>query len=78
MEGWEHSSREVTVSVNLPCQECGGLGYLQRVDDGHVVGDLTKECLVCRSRGLVPDEMPLSQLRELTEMTFASRFSTPS
>jgi predicted RNA-binding Zn-ribbon protein involved in translation (DUF1610 family) len=65
MEGAEHSSREVTVSVKVPCPECGGLGYIQRVKAGHVVGDKTKKCPTCRGRGLIPDDMPISQLREL-------------
>jgi len=65
MEGAEHSSRELTVSVKVPCQECGGLGYIQRVRAGHVVGDKTKKCRTCGGRGLVPDDMPISQLREL-------------
>jgi DnaJ-class molecular chaperone len=65
MEGAEHSSRELTVSVKVPCQECGGLGYTQRVKAGHVVGDKTTKCRTCRGRGLIPDDMPVSQLREL-------------
>ena len=65
MEGGEHSSRELTVSVKVPCQECGGLGYVQRVKAGHIVGDKTKKCRTCGGRGLIPDDMPISQLREL-------------
>ena len=65
MEGGEHSSRELTVSVKVPCQECGGLGYIQRVKAGHVVADKTKKCRTCRGRGLIPDDLPISQLREL-------------
>ena len=65
METGEHSSRELTVSVKVPCQECGGLGYIQRVKAGHIVGDKTKKCHTCRGRGLIPDDMPVSQLREL-------------
>ena len=65
MEGGEHSSREVTVSVKVPCPECGGLGYIQRVKAGRVVGDKTKKCRTCGGRGLTPDDMPVSQLREL-------------
>ena len=56
---------ELTVSVKVPCQECGGLGYIQRVRAGHVVGDKTTKCRTCRGRGLIPDDMPVSQLREL-------------
>jgi hypothetical protein len=65
MEGGEHSSRELTVSVKVPCQECGGLGYIQRVKAGKIVGDKSKRCRTCRGRGLIPDDLPLSQLREL-------------
>jgi DnaJ-class molecular chaperone len=65
MEGGEHSSRELTVAVKVPCQECGGLGYIQRVKAGHIVGDKTKKCRTCSGRGLIPDDMPISQLREL-------------
>ena len=65
MEGGERSSREPTVSVKVPCQECGGLGYIRRVKAGRVVRDKTKKCRTCGGRGLVPDDMPISQLREL-------------
>jgi hypothetical protein len=65
MEDGERSSREPTVSVKMPCQECGGLGYIRRVKVGRVVRDRTKKCRTCGGRGLVPDDMPLSQLREL-------------
>ena len=65
MEAGEHSSREVTVSVKVPCPECGGLGYIQRVKAGRVVGDKTRKCPTCRGRGLIPDDLPISQLREL-------------
>ena len=65
MEGGEHSSRELTVSVKVPCQECGGLGYIRRVKGGHIVGDKTKKCRTCRGRGLIPDDMPISELQEL-------------
>ena len=53
------------VSVKVPCQECGGLGYIQKVKAGRVVGDKTKKCRTCGGRGLIPDDMPVSQLREL-------------
>ena len=66
MEGGEHSSVELTVSVKAPCQECGGRGYIETVTGvGHIVGDTTKECLSCSGRGLIPEDMPLSQFREL-------------
>jgi hypothetical protein len=66
MVGDEHSSVELTVSVKAPCQECGGRGYLVRVTGGgRRVGDTTKECIACSGRGLIPQDMPLSQFREL-------------
>jgi DnaJ-class molecular chaperone len=66
MEGGEHSSAELTISVKVPCQECGGRGYVETVTDGgHIVGDKTKECLTCSGRGLIPEDMPLAQFREL-------------
>lgn len=62
MEGSEHSSAELTISVKVPCQECGGRGYVETIGEGgHVVGDPTKECLTCGGRGLVPEDMPLSE-----------------
>jgi DnaJ-class molecular chaperone len=71
MEGGEHSSVELTISVKAPCQECGGRGYLETVtEDGHVVGDLTKECLICSGKGLIPEDMPLSTFRELLASHF--------
>jgi hypothetical protein len=82
MERAEHSSRELTVSVKVPCQECGGLGYVQTVEGGHVVGDTTKECLTCSGRGLIPEDMPLSQFRQLLKARpqgpFAGRFARRS
>ena len=75
MEGGEHSSTELTISVKVPCPECGGRGYLETVTEGgHVVPDPTKECLTCSGRGLIPDDMPLSQFREL----LASDYGKPS
>ena len=66
MEGGEHSSVELTVSVKAPFQECGGRGYIETVSEsGHVVGDTTKQCLICSGRGLIPEDMPLSRFREL-------------
>jgi DnaJ-class molecular chaperone len=64
--GGEHSSVELTVSVKAPCQECGGRGYVETVTGGgRIVGDRTEECLTCSGRGLIPEDMPLSQFREL-------------
>jgi DnaJ-class molecular chaperone len=79
MHGRQHSSAELTISVKLPCQECGGRGFVETVTDaGHVVGDTTKECLTCGGRGLIPDDMPLSQFRELLKTTLAGRFARRS
>jgi DnaJ-class molecular chaperone len=55
MAGGEHSSIELTISVKVPCQECGGRGYV----------DPTEQCVPCSGRGFIPDDMPLSQFREL-------------
>jgi hypothetical protein len=66
MVGGDHSSVELTVSVKAPCQECGGRGYVETVTGrGRIVGDRTQECLTCRGKGLIPEDMPLSQFREL-------------
>jgi RecJ-like exonuclease len=71
MEGGEHSSAELTVSVKVPCQECGGRGYVEAVTEGgHIVGDTTQECLTCSGRGLIPEDMPLSEFRELLASHF--------
>jgi DnaJ-class molecular chaperone len=79
MHGRQHSSAELTISVKLPCQECGGRGFVETVTDaGHVVGDTTKECLACGGTGLIPDDMPLSQFRELLKGTAPRRFARRS
>jgi DnaJ-class molecular chaperone len=66
MAGRAHSSVELTVGVKAPCQECGGRGYVETVSgSGHIVADTTNECLTCSGRGYIPDDMPLSQFREL-------------
>jgi DnaJ-class molecular chaperone len=65
MEGAERSSREPMVVVKVPCPECGGLGYVRTVKAGRIRGDRTKKCRTCGGRGLIPDDMPISQLREL-------------
>jgi hypothetical protein len=78
MEGGEHSSRELTVSVKAPCQECGGRGYIETVQGGHVVRDTETRCLTCNGRGVIPQDMPLSEFRELLETSFASRFARRS
>jgi hypothetical protein len=76
MHGGQHSSAELTVSVKVPCQECGGRGFVETVTEaGHVVRDTTKDCLTCGGRGLIPDDMPLSQFTELLKATGASRFA---
>jgi RecJ-like exonuclease len=42
MAGGEHSSVELTVAVKVPCQECGGRGYVETVTGGgRIVGDTT-------------------------------------
>jgi DnaJ-class molecular chaperone len=78
MEGGQHSTRELTVSVKVPCQECGGRGYIETVQAGHIVADTTNECLSCGGRGLIPDDMPLSQFRELLKASSAGRFARRS
>jgi DnaJ-class molecular chaperone len=79
MHGGQHSSAEVTISVKVPCQECGGRGFVETVTEaGHVVADTTKECLICDGKGRIPDDMPLSQFRELLKTTLASRFARRS
>ena len=70
MEGWEHSSAELTVSVKVPCPECGGRGYVETVREGRITGDRTKECLTCSGEGRIPEDMPLSQFRELMASHF--------
>jgi DnaJ-class molecular chaperone len=75
MEGGEHSSAEMTISVKVPCQECGGRGYLETVSEGgHIAGDATEECLTCGGSGLIPHDMPLSQFRELLASDFGRPF----
>ena len=70
MEGREHSPVELTISVKVPCQQCGGHGYVETVtEEGHIAGN-TKECLTCGGKGLIPDDMPLSQFRELLASHF--------
>ena len=64
MAGGEHSAVELTVSVKAPCQECGGRGYVETVTGGgRIVADPTTECLTCSGKGLIPEDMPLSQFR---------------
>jgi len=65
VERGTHSSRELTVSVKVPCPECGGRGYLETVEAGHVVDHPTEPCVACGGEGSIPDDMPLSQFREL-------------
>jgi DnaJ-class molecular chaperone len=71
MAGGDHPTVELTVSVKAPCQECGGRGYIETVTaGGHIAADPTTECLTCSGRGLIPEDMPLSQFRELLESHF--------
>ena len=66
MEGGDHSSVELTVSVKVPCQECGGRGYVETVTGGgRVTPDTSEECLPCSGTGVIPEDIPLSQFREL-------------
>ena len=66
MEGGEHSSAELTVSVKVPCQECGGRGYVETVTgDGRITRDTSEECLPCSGTGVIPEDMPLSQFQAL-------------
>ena len=78
MEGGEHSSQELTVSVKMPCQECGGRGFVETLKAGHIVRDTTNDCLTCGGKGLIPEDMPLSQFRELLKATPTGRFARPS
>jgi DnaJ-class molecular chaperone len=78
MEGGEHSSRELTVSVKAPCQECGGRGYIETVKGGHIVDETEMKCLTCGGRGVVPEDMPLSEFRELLKTSFARRLARRS
>jgi DnaJ-class molecular chaperone len=63
----ELSHRELTVSVKAPCSECGGRGYLETVEAGHIVPHPTEECLACSGNGWIADDMPLSQFRAMLE-----------
>ncbi len=65
MASGEHSSRELTISVKVPCQECGGRGYVETVEHGRVVRHPTESCLTCDGTGSIPEDMPLSQFREM-------------
>jgi hypothetical protein len=66
MTGSEHASVELTVSVEVPCQECGGRGYVEKVGaTGRRISDRTQQCLPCGGKGLIPKNMPLSQFQAL-------------
>ena len=56
----EHAAIELTVSVKVPCPECGGHGYIPAAGTGRRITDLTQECLPCSGKGLIPEDMPLS------------------
>jgi hypothetical protein len=46
-------------------------GFVETVTKaGHVVDDTTKDCHTCGGKGLIPDDMPLSQFGELLKTTF--------
>ena len=54
-------------------------GYIETVTEGgHVVGDTTQECLTCSGKGLIPEDMPLSQFREPLASGFGWRRPRPS
>ena len=66
MTGIEHASVELTVSVEVPCPECGGRGYVEKVGGtGRRLTDRTQPCLPCGGKGLIPRNMPLSQFQAL-------------
>jgi DnaJ-class molecular chaperone len=66
MKGSERASVELTVSVEVPCQECGGRGFVERVGGGgRRISDRMQQCLPCSGRGLIPENMPLSQFQAL-------------
>jgi DnaJ-class molecular chaperone len=66
MTGREHASVELTVSVEVPCPECGGRGYVEKVGGtGRRISDRTQPCLPCSGKGLIPKNMPLSQFQAL-------------
>jgi hypothetical protein len=61
-----HASVELTVSVEVPCPECGGRGFVERVGGGgRRISDRMQQCLPCSGRGLIPENMPLSQFQAL-------------
>ena len=71
MEGGQHSTAELTISVKVPCQECGGRGYVETVTErGRIVGDRAKGCLTCGGSGHIPEDMPLSEFRQLLASHF--------
>jgi hypothetical protein len=62
----ERASVELTVSVEVPCQYCGGRGFVERVGaGGRRISDRVQQCLPCSGRGLIPENMPLSQFQAL-------------
>lgn len=66
MTGSERISVELTVSVEVPCPECGGRGYVEKVGGtGRRISDRTQPCLPCSGKGLIPKNMPLSQFQAL-------------
>ena len=59
MTGREHAAIELTVSVKGPNAEATATSQRPARDAGSP--DLTQECLPCSGRGLIPEDMPLSQ-----------------
>jgi hypothetical protein len=65
MVGGERFSVELTISVKVPCQECGGRGYVETVTGGgRIVSDPTDQRLPVAAGVSFPEDMPLSQFRE--------------
>jgi DnaJ-class molecular chaperone len=50
----------------VPCQECGGRGYVETVTEGgRITRDTSEECLPCGGTGVIPADMPLSEFQAL-------------
>jgi DnaJ-class molecular chaperone len=64
----EHAAVELTVSVKVPCQECGGHGYMPTIGAGRRLADRTVQCVRCSGEGLIPEDMPLSQFQAILEI----------
>ena len=72
----EHSAVELTVSVEAPCQECGGRGYVETVTPGgRIVRERTKECLPVAVGVSSPKTCPPLSSESYWQVTFSSRFA---